>query len=149
MEGARKPDSHAQPGRRVLVVAGILEREGKVLIGQRRRGEWHEFKWEFPGGKVEAGESPRQALQRELEEELAIRAEIGEEICRYEHQYPGKAPIQLIFFKVDGFTGEPDNRAFERIEWEFPVRLPDYDFLDGDLDFIRRMARKAFQSNAQ
>jgi len=127
--------------RQVLVVAAILKRDGKVLIGQRRRGEWHELKWEFPGGKVEPGESPRQALERELAEELAIQADIGEEICRYEHQYPGKAPIQLIFFQVDGFVGEPDNRAFEQIQWESPSRFLDYDFLDGDLDFIRRLAR--------
>ena len=74
----------------VLVVAAVIERDGMILIGQRKRGDWNEYKWEFPGGKVETGEDPREALERELREELDIAAEIEHELMRYEHQYPGR-----------------------------------------------------------
>lgn len=125
----------------MTVVAAVIERDHQVLIGQRPRWEWHGLKWEFPGGKMEPSETPRQALKRELREELDIDAEVGEEITRYEHQYPGKPLIQLIFFRVQRFSGEPRNLAFEEIRWERPSRFPAYDFLDGDLDFVRRLAR--------
>lgn len=131
-----------RPG--VLVVAGVMERDGRILIGQRKRGDWNEFKWEFPGGKVESREDPREALKRELREELNIDAEIGRELTRYEYQYPGKPPIHLIFFSVPGFTGEPTNLAFESIAWEATSRLPELDFLDGDIDFVQRLARGEF-----
>ena len=125
----------------VLVVAAVIELAGRILIGQRRRGDWNEYKWEFPGGKVEVGETPRAALARELTEELGIAAEIGDEITRYGHQYRGRPPIELIFFRVTTFTGEPVNNAFHQIKWELAARLHEYEFLDGDLDFVRRLAR--------
>lgn len=128
----------------VLVVAAVIERDGMILIGQRKRGDWNEFKWEFPGGKVEAGEDPRQGLERELREELAIEAEVEHELMRYEHQYPGRPPIQLIFYRITQFTGEPVNMEFESITWELPANLTSYDFLDGDLDFVQRLARGQF-----
>ena len=123
----------------ILVVAAVMERDGLILIGQRRQQDRHPLKWEFPGGKVEPGEEPRAALERELAEELNVRATIGEEIVRYEYQYPNRAPILLIFYRVREFTGEIENRAFERIVWERADRLPEYDFLDGDVDFVRRL----------
>jgi len=129
---------------RVLVVAAVIERDGRILIGQRKRGDWNEFRWEFPGGKVESREEPRAALARELEEELGIRARIGAEMTRYEHQYPGRTAIQLIFFRVTEFEGEPVNREFEEIRWEAAARFSDYDFLDGDLDFVRRLGSGEF-----
>ena len=125
----------------VLVVAAVIERGGEILIGQRKPGDWNEFKWEFPGGKVEVGETPRQALERELREELGIEAKIGVEITRYGHQYRGRPPIELIFYRVTEFTGEPVNRAFHSIRWERAVQFGSYEFLDGDLDFVRRLAR--------
>ena len=124
------------------VVAAVIEKEGKVLIGQRPRSSSYGGRWEFPGGKVESREDPREALARELWEELAIRAEIGEEFTRYEYQYPGRPPIQLIFYFVTRWEGEPENRAFEKIVWEWPQRFSEYDFLDGDIDLIRRLARR-------
>jgi 8-oxo-dGTP diphosphatase len=123
------------------VVAAVIERAGLILIGQRRPDMPHALKWEFPGGKVEAGEDPREALVRELREELDIRAEIAAEIARYQYQYPGSPPILLIFFKVDRFHGEPRNLVFERIAWALPRDLPSYDFLDGDVEFVRSLAR--------
>jgi len=124
----------------IHVVAAVIERDGLVLIGQRKSDESFALKWEFPGGKVEPGEEPRVALARELREELAIEAVIGEEITRYPYQYPGRARVELIFYRVLEFSGEPRNQAFERIAWAPPGRLPEYDFLDGDIEFVRRLA---------
>jgi 8-oxo-dGTP diphosphatase len=119
------------------VVAAVIERGGRVLIAQRKNSGHHPLKWEFPGGKVEPGETPEAATVRELEEELAIRARIDREITRYEYQYPGRSPILLIFFRVAEFEGEPRNLDFEQIRWESRERLRDYDFLEGDANFIR------------
>jgi 8-oxo-dGTP diphosphatase len=130
---------------RIMVVAAVIEREGKLLIGQRKNGGRHALKWEFPGGKVERGETPRQALERELSEELDIRATVGSEVTRYEYRYPRKAAILLIFHRVPEFSGEPRNGVFEQIRWESASRLPEYDFLDGDADFVRRLARGEFR----
>lgn len=141
-ERARSLPSRGRPT--LIVVAAVIERDGKVLIGQRPKRDWNGLKWEFPGGKIEPTESPREALARELREELAIEATIGDEITRYEYQYPGKPPIYLIFYRVREFAGEPRNLAFEEIRWESTSRFPEYDFLDGDVDFVKRLARGEF-----
>lgn len=122
------------------VVAAILERDGRILICQRTAQQSHPLKWEFPGGKVEPGESPQQALARELEEELAIRGAQSEEITRYQFSYPGKRPTLLIFLRVTRFEGEPQNLIFQDMRWEPPDRLAAFDFLEGDRDFIREWA---------
>ncbi len=122
------------------VVAAVIERDGRVLVCRRRPEDPHPLKWEFPGGKVEAGEMPRAALVRELEEELGIAAEPDGEIARYRFAYPGKQPILLIFFRVSEYSGEPRNVVFEQIEWAERKALPQYDFLDGDIEFVRRLA---------
>jgi 8-oxo-dGTP diphosphatase len=124
-----------------MVVAALILRDSKLLICQRHRDDRHGLKWEFPGGKVEFGETPRRALARELTEELGIQAEIGPEIGRYEFQYPARKPILLIFHLVTEYRGEPANGVFEQMRWESVSNLPGYDFLDGDLDFVRRLAR--------
>jgi 8-oxo-dGTP diphosphatase len=128
----------------VQVVAAILERDGKILIGQRKAEQSHPLKWEFPGGKVEAGETPEQALARELEEELGIAGAAGPEITRYQYTYPGKNPIQLYFFRITGFQGEPVNRIFHALRWEPRHLLAGFDFVEGDIDFIRGLSSGAW-----
>ena len=123
-----------------IVVAAVIERDGQILIGQRKAGQRHALKWEFPGGKVEPGETPPDALRRELEEELGIHAEIGPQLADYEYAYSGRPAIRLIFYRVTRFQGAMKNLAFEQIRWESPERLPDYDFLEGDVDFVRTLA---------
>jgi len=121
------------------VVAAVIERDGTVLICQRKTGR-HALKWEFPGGKVEPEEDYRDALARELREELSIDARIGEELARHDVRYGTGPLIRLRFYRVTEFSGEPLNREFERILWESKTRLPQYDFLDGDLEFVKRLA---------
>jgi len=124
----------------VEVVAAVIERAGLILIGQRKPRGRHGLKWEFPGGKVEPGEGSAEALIRELREELGIEAHIGEEIERYDFSYSAGHVTRLIFFHVTEFTGEPVNLDFAQIAWVERSRLPDFDFLEGDVAFVRRLA---------
>jgi 8-oxo-dGTP pyrophosphatase MutT (NUDIX family) len=87
---------------------------------------------------VEAYETPEAAAVRELMEELGIRARIAGEITRYEYQYPSRSRILLIFYRVVDFDGEPQNLDFAQLNWVLPEQLRDLDFLEGDVDFIRR-----------
>jgi mutator protein MutT len=125
----------------VQVVAAVIERDGRILIGQRKAEQSHPLKWEFPGGKVERGESPPQALQRELQEELGISGAVGREVTRYQYTYPGKNPTLLIFFRVTGFEGEPQNLVFQDMRWEPPRFLSSFDFLEGDIEFLRALSQ--------
>jgi 8-oxo-dGTP pyrophosphatase MutT (NUDIX family) len=76
-------------------------------------------------------------VARELGEELGIAAAVEAEITRYQYEYPGRAPILLIFYRVTEFAGEPQNLDFEQIVWVERRRLGEYDFLEGDREFIR------------
>jgi 8-oxo-dGTP diphosphatase len=128
----------------VQVVAAIIERAGAILVGQRTAQQSHPMKWEFPGGKLEPGENPEQALARELEEELGIRAAAGEEITRYRYQYPGKNPIELIFVRVRTFAGEPANLIFHELRWQPKDALHLLDFVEGDREFIDGIYTSAY-----
>jgi 8-oxo-dGTP diphosphatase len=119
-----------------VVAAGILRRAGRILICQRRAEQDHALKWEFPGGKLEPGETPAEALVRELKEELGIDAAAPIELTRYEFAYPNKRPILLVFLEVPAWEGDIVNRIFERMEWAAPEELAGYDFLEGDVDFL-------------
>ncbi len=118
------------------VVAAIIEHEGKVLICRRRADQPHALKWEFPGGKIEDGESPGDAVIRELREELGIEAQPGRELQRYEFAYPGKSPILLIFIEVAAWTGDVQNLIFDSMVWAEKPQLRDFDFLEGDTPFL-------------
>jgi 8-oxo-dGTP diphosphatase len=122
------------------VVAALLERDGRILIGQRRSDRRHPLKWEFPGGKVEPGEDPAAAVKRELREELGIEVLQSELIDSYEVRYGDSPALMLLFYRVTAFAGEPRNLDFKQITWETRERLKDYDFLEGDIPFITRLA---------
>jgi 8-oxo-dGTP diphosphatase len=128
----------------IRVVAGLIEREGRVLICQRRHGSLFELQWEFPGGKLRAGETPRVGLARELREELGSAARVGREIWRTVHRYPEfDSATEITFFQVDELWPEPRNLAFERMVWVRPGDLPKYQFLAADRKLVARIARKA------
>ncbi|HUN89412.1 MAG TPA: (deoxy)nucleoside triphosphate pyrophosphohydrolase [Terriglobales bacterium] len=124
----------------IRVVAGILMREDKILICQRTRHQSKPLKWEFPGGKIEAGEQPRDALRRELEEELGIQADVGDEVERLIHTYEDGNMVELRFFAVGSFAGQLENRIFRDIQWVPREKLTEYDFLEADLPLVRELA---------
>ena len=122
------------------VVAGLIVQDGKLLVCQRTRHQTMPLKWEFPGGKIEEGEQPRDALRRELEEELGILAAVGDEVKRIQHEYPNGGMVELRFFVVREFQREIENRIFRDIQWAAPKDLPTYDFLEADLTLVRDLA---------
>jgi 8-oxo-dGTP diphosphatase len=122
------------------VVAALLVRGDEILACQRTRHQSMPLKWEFPGGKIEEGEQPRAALRRELEEELGIWAEIGDEVSRLRHVYPGGASVELRFFAVLRYEGEIENRIFQDVRWVRRSDLPALDFLEADLKLVQDLA---------
>ena len=106
------------------------------------------LKWEFPGGKIEEGEQPRDALRRELDEELGIAAVVGDEVSRILHRYPGGNAVELRFFDVREYTGELENRIFKATAWANPADLPRYDFLEADRELIVSLAGGASAENS-
>jgi 8-oxo-dGTP diphosphatase len=98
------------------------------------------LKWEFPGGKIEAGETAEQALSRELDEELGIAAVIGPRIAQLRHRYRNGGAIDLQFFTVRSFSGELSNRIFNEIRWSPLGELPTLDFLAADFGLIRDLS---------
>ncbi|HTD54011.1 MAG TPA: (deoxy)nucleoside triphosphate pyrophosphohydrolase [Silvibacterium sp.] len=122
------------------VAAALILRGDEVLICQRRADQPMALKWEFPGGKIETGESPEQALARELNEELGIDADIGSRVIRTRHTYRTGGAVDLQFFAVHSYRGEVTNRIFHDVRW-IPLReLTDYDFLAADRELIRELA---------
>ena len=122
------------------VVAGLIVQDGKLLVCQRTRHQTMPLKWEFPGGKIEEGEQPRDALRRELEEELGIMATIGDEVARIQHEYPNGGMVELRFYVVREYEREIENRIFKDIRWAMPAELPSFDFLEADLTLVRDLA---------
>ncbi len=98
------------------------------------------LKWEFPGGKVEPGEQPEQALRRELEEELGICATIGARVAHVRHAYRNGGAVDLQFFAVHEYEGELVNQIFNEMRWTLLEELPTFDFLAADRGLVRDLA---------
>jgi 8-oxo-dGTP diphosphatase len=123
----------------VRVAAGLICRQGRILACQRNKEGSFPLQWEFPGGKVEAGENDRDALDRELREELGIEVRYAREIFRHLHRYPDWKEVELIFFEVEDFDGTVENRVFERLLWAGRQELASLDFLQGDRPLIEKL----------
>jgi len=147
-ERIRKLDNRQNGKPLRLVVAALILRQPnsdsgggtEVLVCQRRADQPMGLKWEFPGGKIEPGETAEQALKRELDEELGIEAEIGPRVAQLRHRYRNGGAIDLQFFAVRSFSGEIANRIFNEIRWSSLQELPNFDFLAADLGLIRDLA---------
>lgn len=124
------------------VVAAVIERsDRRLLIGQRRRGDTSPLKWEFPGGKVEPGETPQEALARELGEELGAVLQKSVPIGRIVHKYADTPDqLEILFFAAAIANGELTPRTFEKIAWVLPKELGDYDFLAANAGLVANLA---------
>ena len=119
------------------VVAAVVLRENRVLICQRTEEQAFALQWEFPGGKVEAGEELPAALVRELQEELGITPVVEQEIATVRHQYAEGLAVELHFFLVREFAGEIENRIFREVRWEEREALDAESFLEADREIVR------------
>jgi 8-oxo-dGTP diphosphatase len=124
----------------IPVVTGLIVKDGKILMCQRREDKLYPLHWEFPGGKVEAGESLVQALERELTEELAITIADAESWFEDTMTYSNGLTYHVTFFLIREYDGEPVNLEFNKIGW---FTAPELDFiqqLSGNLNILEKIA---------
>jgi 8-oxo-dGTP diphosphatase len=131
---------------RKLVVAGLVTRAGEVLITRRRADQAHPLAWEFPGGKIESGESPETALARELREELGVRVRVGRIWDVLFHAYPDFDVLMLVYRATLEAGERPRCREVEELAWVSPDRLGAYDILPADAPLVARLAREGAPS---
>jgi 8-oxo-dGTP diphosphatase len=122
------------------VTAGIIEENGMVLIARRKPGKHMGGKWEFPGGKIEPGESPEESLARELDEELSIRAYVGKFLCTTIFEADGVS-LELLVYRVDRVEGTPALREHDEIRWVRPEQLTSFDLADSDRLVVEALYR--------
>lgn len=126
----------------MVVVAAVIERaDRRILIGQRRRGDTSPLKWEFPGGKVEPGETDEVALARELREELGATMVKSVPIARVVHKYAETSTLlEIRFYAASIEPMEVRGNEFEQIAWVLPKELGDYDFLAANRELVANLA---------
>ena len=118
-----------------VVAAALFDRDGRVLIAQRPRGKPLAGRWEFPGGKVDVGESEHAALRRELREELGIEVIAARPFMRLAHAYQDR-DVELSLWIVERFAGEPRSLDAQALKWVSPAALAAEDILEADQPFI-------------
>ncbi len=118
----------------IEVVAAIIRRNGRILATQRGYGEFKDG-WEFPGGKTERGETPQQALVREIKEELKSEIRVGEKLCTVEYDYP-KFHLTMHCFWCDLLDGEPVLLEHEAARWLTADELNSVDWLPADVQVV-------------
>lgn len=119
----------------VKVTCALIEEQGKVLVAQRAVGKALAGKWEFPGGKIDSGESPERCLEREIREELGCEIQIGAPLTPVLHEYPG-GRIELIPFRCSVSSGAPAALEHAAIAWEEPDALHDRDLAEADVPVL-------------
>ncbi len=121
--------------RRVRVVAALIERGDEVLVARRHPKGERAGKWEFPGGKVEAGETETQALAREIREELGVSCGVGELFGRVSYRYPDLL-VDLALYRVALFSGEPRPLGSAELRWVRKTNLAALDFCEADVPLV-------------
>lgn len=125
----------------VDVVAALIRDGERFLICKRPAHKARALMWEFPGGKVEAGESPQDALIRECMEELDITLDVGGLYMQVTHEYPD-IQIRLSLYEAVIASGELRGKEHEALCWILPREIPDYEFCPADVDIIHRIRRE-------
>jgi 8-oxo-dGTP diphosphatase len=125
-----------------VVAAALYDAQGRVLIAQRPAGKHMAGRWEFPGGKIEPGESERQALARELHEELGVQVQAARPMLVLEHTYPGRH-VEISMWIVERYAGEPRGLDGQQLKWVAPERLTEEDVLEADRPFIEALKRRS------
>lgn len=123
----------------VKVVAAVIEKDGRVLIAKRRQGERLAGKWEFPGGKIDPGETAEQALKRELHEELDIETEVSDFICSSCYDYEHLS-VELLAYRVLYISGDITPHVHDEVRWVLPEDLCAYDFPAANDEIVRRLS---------
>ena len=126
---------------KIEVVAALIRNGDKFLICQRPAHKARGLLWEFVGGKVERGESKREALIRECREELNITVSVGEEFASVTHKY-SDITVHLTLFNATIAQGEPQKIEHNAIEWITPSRIPEYEFCPADKVFLDLLMKK-------
>lgn len=126
----------------LLVTAAILQQDQRILLTRRPDGSRHAGLWEFPGGKLDPGESPQQGLAREIREELGIEVEVGEVFDVVYHRYDWGA-VLLLAYHCRLRAGEIRNLEVAEHRWVAPAELGSYPILPADLPLIERLQRSA------
>ncbi len=133
MNGVTEMNKHT-----LLVTAAIIEHGGRILIAQRKQNAHQGLKWEFPGGKVERDEDPRDTLRREIKEELDIDIEVGEVVETVFHRYPEYA-VLLLFYRCTYLGGRPAAKDCRSFRWVTKEELPHYEFAAADLPVVKKL----------
>ena len=126
----------------IVVAAGIVSQNGKIMLCQRKPEDKLGLKWEFPGGKLEPSESPQRALERELREELAIETRTGR-IFDVHHDTASGRDILVLFFRSELISGEPQTVECNAVHWGEPARLTEYDLAPADLEVAKLLASES------
>lgn len=127
--------------RRILVTAAVIEKEGKVLLAQREPKDRLAGKWEFPGGKVEPGETPQDCLAREIREELGIEVQVGEFLCSSRFDYD-HASVEILAYRCSWLAGQIQRNVHQALQWVFPEDLAKVDLAEADRPIARCLLRK-------
>jgi 8-oxo-dGTP diphosphatase len=125
-----------------IVTTAVIERDGHILIAKRKQGKRHTGNWEFPGGTLEEGETHEQCLKRELLEELAITAEIGDLICTSDYSYTPDWTVKLLAYRTTVISGILNLNDHEEMRWVKPTDLGNYDFLEADRPIVERLVKE-------
>jgi 8-oxo-dGTP diphosphatase len=135
-----RPKDHPEPATIRVVAGALFDSQGRVLIAQRPAGKHMAGRWEFPGGKIDTGETELEALRRELLEELGVRLEAAERMLELSHDYP-EPRVQLCMWRVTAYHGEPRTLDGQALKWVHPADLSNEDLLDADRPIVQALQK--------